>query len=765
MILSAGFTFTYARTVRSIGQTARRVTLTGAQLTRFDNHVQVIYVMRSQSIAMAMWWALLSILISDWEKKDIHANEIQSNRAWTGVSVPRELMRKEPDAIHPFKVRGRLEFFHFAHNSGGRFRIQDDENHAMWCSAETEAVKDKLHTLSIGDLVELEGHTNSEIHRLAVESIKLIKLGDESDLIVKPSFNSHEIDQWLYENASLHHYVRHTGTVASVCVDRQAVMLRFREQDGLVGAIFYPNLLDQDWRKLVGQRVNIHGIMLLDRHHKVQQHPALRILSCERWQLKVDTTSRDPPTPLAFVSAATVSYLGDGFFIADGYRVESDNVGSLRIGSVVDFELYRWDPATRIGRAGYLKLRLMHGNFDAVQVHDASEFVDLRYRRVTIDAEVTGAKNSDGHLTLDLEFDGKPVQAVFMTHFYPKLQAMYFRGNRLKIQGILEDLSGTETSQRSNKDSYKAGDKTPVARIWVARLSDVTQHSSITFLHTAYLIWGLVALVTLGLVVGFWHLSLKRQVRRVTDELILEREEKISRERLRVVGEMAAGVVHDLRNVLTPITILTDIAQRDDQSNISKHTTLISKCAADAEAIVSRLDPLIRSNDGQTQWIRIDQVVKDIVAMAGCCIDNTVDGKPKIDFQTSTTPVQALCHESDIREVLINLVNNAIDAIEGKGQVCLSCRRNGTNVEIEVQDNGKGMNEQVRESCFKTMFSTKRTRGRGLGLSTSLALITTMGGTLTVESQPGQGSTFFVRFPVNRDGLKVESTDVAAQSA
>jgi len=113
---------------------------------------------------------------------------------------------------------------------------------------------------------------------------------------------------------------------------------------------------------------------------------------------------------------------------------------------------------------------------------------------------------------------------------------------------------------------------------------------------------------------------------------------------------------------------------------------------------------------------------------------------------------------------LTNLVSNGIDAAMWKesehGQVCIRTRDEGGDLIIEVQDNGTGMDREVKQKVFTTFFTTKGGKGTGLGLLTTRKIVQEHGGSMEVESEEGIGSTFRIRLPRNRlQALMVQVKD------
>jgi signal transduction histidine kinase len=107
-----------------------------------------------------------------------------------------------------------------------------------------------------------------------------------------------------------------------------------------------------------------------------------------------------------------------------------------------------------------------------------------------------------------------------------------------------------------------------------------------------------------------------------------------------------------------------------------------------------------------------------------------------------------LATASELREVFVNLLRNAVDAIVGAGQITARTRaEDGHNV-VEISDTGTGMSPEVQEKLFRPLFTTKGNRGTGLGLATCYAILRRHGGDIEVESTPNEGTNFIVRLPV-----------------
>ena len=123
-----------------------------------------------------------------------------------------------------------------------------------------------------------------------------------------------------------------------------------------------------------------------------------------------------------------------------------------------------------------------------------------------------------------------------------------------------------------------------------------------------------------------------------------------------------------------------------------------------------------------------------------------------IDVDTDLAPVPAVAGDAaGLREVFTNLILNAVDAMPAGGQLRLSTRATDTGIDVVVRDTGTGMSETVRKRIFDPFFTTKGPQGTGLGLAMAYGIVSRHGGSITVESAEGEGSTFRLGFPLTAD--------------
>ena len=252
----------------------------------------------------------------------------------------------------------------------------------------------------------------------------------------------------------------------------------------------------------------------------------------------------------------------------------------------------------------------------------------------------------------------------------------------------------------------------------------------------------------------------------VTEERRL-REQVLHAEKLRAVGEMAAGIAHNFNNVLTTILTRSQLLalQVTDTVAVQRGLTLIEQAASDGAALVRRLQQLARGSAAPERvWLDLNVLVQEVVETTQPLWHDHArrEGRP-VEMHLTLTPLPRLLGRgAEMREVLTNLLLNAIEAMPKGGQITIRTWVEASSVSLAVGDTGIGMTAEVQRRLFDPFFTTKGARGTGLGLSVSQAIIKGHYGTLTVQSEPDRGATFVITLPYSSEVAETQISEVVA---
>lgn len=247
---------------------------------------------------------------------------------------------------------------------------------------------------------------------------------------------------------------------------------------------------------------------------------------------------------------------------------------------------------------------------------------------------------------------------------------------------------------------------------------------------------------------------------RALTDLKLAQDKLVQSEKLNALGELAAGVAHDFNNVLGAILGRAQLLKTKlDDPELQKHALIIEKAATDGAETVRRIQEIGRQ-EGTDDFVDVDvhEILQDVAELTvPRWRERTRKESRPVDLEvvrwTHGDPmVRGNPHE--LREVLINLVHNAVDAMPEGGRIVLSAAvtggEGGELCEIRVSDTGTGIPAEVKARIFDPFFTTKGEHGTGLGLSVSYSIIQRHGGDLEVESRhdgPDHGTTFILSLP------------------
>jgi signal transduction histidine kinase/CheY-like chemotaxis protein len=230
------------------------------------------------------------------------------------------------------------------------------------------------------------------------------------------------------------------------------------------------------------------------------------------------------------------------------------------------------------------------------------------------------------------------------------------------------------------------------------------------------------------------------------------REQFSQMEKLSALGELASGVAHDFNNTLAGILGRAQLLQRtNDPEKIRRGLDIIIKTAEDGAKTVKRIQDFARQRrDHDFEPVSIDQILTDASEITRPRWKNCAEASNihiTLDLHNRSN-ARVMGDDSELREVLVNMVFNAIDAMPEGGTLSLSSKVVGDSVLITVADTGIGMYPEVRSRVFDPFFTTKGKAGLGLGLAVSFGIVRRHGGNIEVESQHGQGTKFSITMPI-----------------
>ena len=218
-------------------------------------------------------------------------------------------------------------------------------------------------------------------------------------------------------------------------------------------------------------------------------------------------------------------------------------------------------------------------------------------------------------------------------------------------------------------------------------------------------------------------------------------------DRLATVGQLAAGVAHEIGNPLTSISSLVQLLERrmKDPDHIAK----LGRIRTNIERITKIVHELVdftRPQATDVQAVQINDVIQSAVGLMA--YDNRSQ-KIQIDLDLAPNIPRVKASPDKLHQVIVNLLVNAFDAMKEKGdRIRISTSENKESIAIAVEDNGGGMKPDVLDKIFEPFFTTKAVgKGTGLGLSVSHGIINSMNGKLTVNSVLNEGATFFIEIP------------------
>ena len=260
-------------------------------------------------------------------------------------------------------------------------------------------------------------------------------------------------------------------------------------------------------------------------------------------------------------------------------------------------------------------------------------------------------------------------------------------------------------------------------------------------------------------------LESNRQLSAALGQLRATQQEIIQRERMHALGRMANGIAHDFNNALAPILGFSELLllkpdTLTDQKKVRNYVEMIHSAAKDSAKVVSRLREFYRYRDESevfTPVVLNDVVLQGISLTQPRWKDQALAAGVNIDIRTEMGDVPTVPgNEAELRELLVDLLFNAIDAIPKRGTITIRTAVQGRWLVLTVADDGIGMSEEIKARCLEPFFSTKEDQGTGLGLGAVYGIACRHEGEIDIQSEPGRGTTVAVSLPLERSPRAAE---------
>lgn len=236
----------------------------------------------------------------------------------------------------------------------------------------------------------------------------------------------------------------------------------------------------------------------------------------------------------------------------------------------------------------------------------------------------------------------------------------------------------------------------------------------------------------------------------VNEEIKASQAKLLQQEKLASIGQLAAGVAHEINNPLGVIKCYANLIRRQlsSESAVLSDVEVIQRHTDHCKSVVEALLSFARVSEPRKMPVDLNACIEEVLAMI-----MSQAGKGNVEVEKDLCPdLPAVVSDlQQMKQVFMNLILNALQAMPEGGRLTLTSRVDADqrHVEVKVADTGRGIGEKNIDRIFDPFFTTKEEgKGTGLGLSVSYGIVCRHGGEISVESRPGRGAAFFVYLPI-----------------
>ncbi len=229
-------------------------------------------------------------------------------------------------------------------------------------------------------------------------------------------------------------------------------------------------------------------------------------------------------------------------------------------------------------------------------------------------------------------------------------------------------------------------------------------------------------------------------------------------EKLKAMGVMTSGISHEFNNILAVIKGFALLLKQKygDHKEINNKINVILKSVTDGIGIVNRMQEFTRSEVDRAEFEPVDvrELVEDVIEFSmprWKTISEASGITYHIDKEGLETVPRVCGNNTELREVILNIINNSLDAMPEGGHLSFRTWKNDDNVFLSILDTGEGMYEDIRKNIFDPFLTTKMPKGAGLGMSVSYGIIKRHSGMIYVKSEVGRGTTITIQLPISKD--------------